>query len=147
MSRTPEAEAGFGRLFGEDRIEALKKREPKFEKDFNDLMITNVGTGPWSRGILTQQQLSISTLSLLAASGHFNQFEAHVRLALTKTGVQLHELRELLIHLTMYCGMPVGTEIHRIVRKVMRELGISGDMAATGDPSVADRKRETPGSA
>lgn len=133
MSRTPEVEAAFGRLFGEQRIAGLKKKEPLFDKDFNDLMINNIGAGPWSRGVLTQAQLSIATLSLLAARGHFKQFESHFRLALTKTGVPLQELRELLLHLTMYCGMPVGSEIHNAARKVMTELGIKEELVTPGE--------------
>jgi alkylhydroperoxidase/carboxymuconolactone decarboxylase family protein YurZ len=123
-ARSPEALDVFAELFGEERAKAVAEKETPLDRDFNTYMINNIGLGPWGRRVLSLPELSIATLSLLAAQGKLGQFESHLRLALNVSKVSPEKIRELLLHLVMYCGMPVGPDLFGIARRVFRELGI-----------------------
>ncbi|MEP9348583.1 carboxymuconolactone decarboxylase family protein [Xanthobacter sp. KR7-225] len=89
------------------------------------MYVTNINwAGTWSRNIIPQQQLSLINLAMLAASGQMKEFEHHFRNALVRTKVPLPQLRELLLHVAQYCGIPTGTDMFRIARHVFAEEGI-----------------------
>jgi 4-carboxymuconolactone decarboxylase len=79
----------------------------------------------WSRGIIPRQTLSLVNLSMLAAMG---EFEHHFRNALLRTKVPLEQLREIMLHISQYCGMATGGEIWKIARRVLKEekIDLSG---------------------
>jgi len=63
----------------------------------------------WQRPGLDRKTRSLLTLSMLIGSGRFMQFPAHVRGAIAN-GVTAEELRELVLHAQLYCGIPAAVE-------------------------------------
>jgi 4-carboxymuconolactone decarboxylase len=57
---------------------------------------------------------------MLAALNRPEEFELHFRAAL-KNGCTLEELKETLLQIAVYCGMPAGVASFRIARKVLEE--------------------------
>ncbi len=86
------------------------------------------------RGVLTRQQRSILNLGMLAALNRQHEFKLHFKGAL-KNGVSLEEIREILIQIAVYCGIPAGVEAFRAAREVFAEEGIE----------VADMDARAPG--
>ena len=66
---------------------------------------------------------SILNLGMLSALNRPEEFKLHFRGALTN-GCTLDELREVLLQIAVYCGIPAGVEAFRLARDVLRELGI-----------------------
>jgi 4-carboxymuconolactone decarboxylase len=63
----------------------------------------------WQRPGLDRKSRSMITIAMLIASGRFAQLPAHVRGALAN-GVSRTELRELVLHSQLYCGIPSAVE-------------------------------------
>ncbi len=63
----------------------------------------------WQRPGLDRKTRSLITLSMLIGTGRFAQLGAHVRGALAN-GVTKEELRELVLHSQLYCGIPSAVE-------------------------------------
>jgi len=63
----------------------------------------------WQRPGLDRKTRSMITLAMLIAGGRFAQLPAHVRGALAN-GVSRTELRELVLHSQLYCGIPAAVE-------------------------------------
>ena len=63
----------------------------------------------WQRPGLDRKTRSMLTLAMLIGSGRFAQFPAHVRGAIAN-GVSKEELRELILHAQLYCGIPAAVE-------------------------------------
>jgi 4-carboxymuconolactone decarboxylase len=65
---------------------------------------------------------------MLAALNRAHEFEIHFKGAL-RNGCSLDEIRETLLQITIYCGVPAGVEAFRIARRVLAEQakGASGD--------------------
>ncbi len=49
-----------------------------------------------------------------------NEFKTHVRGALTN-GCTREEIREVLLQVAVYCGMPAGVEAFRLAREAIKE--------------------------
>jgi 4-carboxymuconolactone decarboxylase len=57
---------------------------------------------------------------MLSALNRPNEFKTHVRGALTN-GCSREEIREVLLQVAVYCGMPAGVEAFRLAREAMKE--------------------------
>jgi 4-carboxymuconolactone decarboxylase len=60
-------------------------------------------------------------LALLSALNRPHEFKVHVKGALTN-GCTKEEIREVLLQVAVYCGMPAGVEAFRLAREAFKEL-------------------------
>lgn len=72
----------------------------------------------WQRPGLDRKTRSLLTLSMLIGNGRFAQFSAHVRGALAN-GVTPEELRELVLHSQLYCGIPAAVEATALCEAIL----------------------------
>src|SRR2546428_13297798 len=63
---------------------------------------------------------SLVNLGMLSALNRPNEFKTHVKGALTN-GCTREEIREVLLQVAVYCGMPAGVEAFRLAREAMGE--------------------------
>lgn len=121
-------------VLGAEYVEAALSKATPFDQDFQNIVTEHAWGGSWGRGVLTRQTRSILNLGMLAALGRMHEFELHFRAALKANKVSLEELREVLIQIAVYCGIPAGVECFRIAKKVLAEEGVdlSGMKPAPG---------------
>ena len=72
----------------------------------------------WGRPGLDRKTRSLLTLALLTALGKGTELKAHTRGAL-RNGCTVEEIRETLIHATVYCGIPAGVDAFRNVKEAL----------------------------
>ncbi len=111
-------------VLGAEYVEAALSKTTAFDKDFQDIVTDYCWGGTWGRGVLTKQQRSLLNLGMIAALGRMHEWELHFRAALVSNKVPLEELREILIQIAVYCGIPAGVECFRIAKRVLQEEGI-----------------------
>lgn len=75
----------------------------------------------WTRPGLDRKTRSMLNLAMLTALNRPNEIKAHVRGALNN-GVTRDEIREVLVHATVYCGIPAGVDAFRNAREVLAEI-------------------------
>src|ERR1700744_5432192 len=63
---------------------------------------------------------SLVMVAMMAAAGYQNELGVHLRGAL-KNGCKPEEIQEVLLLLTLYCGIPAANEAHRIAAEALRE--------------------------
>jgi 4-carboxymuconolactone decarboxylase len=106
-------------ILGDEHVNSLMDNATAFDAPWFQY-VTNINwAGTWARGVLSKQQLSLINLAMLAGAGQMIEFERHFRIALKTTKVPLEQLRELLLHIGQYCGIPTGAEVFAIARRVM----------------------------
>ena len=110
-------------VLGEAYVDAALNNADDFNREFQDMVTEYCWGGTWGRGVLTKQQRSLLNLGMLAGLNRPHEFKLHFRGAITN-GVSLEELREILIQIAVYCGIPAGIEAFRLAREVFAELGI-----------------------
>ncbi len=110
-------------VLGEEYVDAALAKADDFNRDFQTMVTEYCWGGSWGREVLTKQQRSILNLGMLAALNRPHEFKLHFLGALTN-GVTLEEIREILIQIAIYCGIPAGIEAFRIAREVFKDEGI-----------------------
>jgi 4-carboxymuconolactone decarboxylase len=117
-------------VLGEEYVDAALTKADDFNRDFQELVTEYCWGGSWGRGIMSKQQRSILNLGMLAALNRPHEFKIHFKGALTN-GVSLSEIREILIQISIYCGVPAAIEAFRIAREVFKEQGIDVSLMDT----------------
>lgn len=110
-------------VLGKEYVDSALAKTDEFNHDFQLLLTEYCWGGTWGRGVLSHRQRSLNNLCILAAMNRMHEFKLHFRGAL-RNGCEHDELRETLIQIAVYCGIPVGVETFRIAREVFKEEGI-----------------------
>ncbi|WP_395396853.1 carboxymuconolactone decarboxylase family protein [Novosphingobium sp. BL-8A] len=75
----------------------------------------------WNRPGLDRRSRSILNLGMIAALGRAHEFKAHIRGALNN-GLTREEIREVLLQIAVYVGIPAGVDSFRLAREVFAEV-------------------------
>jgi 4-carboxymuconolactone decarboxylase len=76
----------------------------------------------WTRPGLDRRTRSIVNLAMLTALSKPAELKLHVKGALTN-GVTVDEIKEILLHATVYCGIPAGLEAFKAAHEVLKAEG------------------------
>ena len=77
----------------------------------------------WTREGLDKKTRSMLNLAMLTALKAPNEIKLHVRGALNN-GVTVDEIKEILLHATVYSGIPAGLEAFKAAHSVLVEEGV-----------------------
>ena len=107
-------------VLGDAHVDRAIERTTDFTADFQNL-ITRLAWGEiWSRPGLDRKTRSAITLTALVALGCHEELAMHVRAAL-RNGLTSDEIKEVLLHATVYCGVPAGNAAFAIAQRVLEE--------------------------
>lgn len=118
-------EAVRRRVLGDTHVDRAAAQSSTFDAPFQQLITRAAWGTVWSRPDLTPRERSIVTLALLAALGHHDEFALHVR-ASRNTGATQADLREALLHVAIYAGVPAANSAFRLARKIHADLAGAG---------------------
>src|SRR5712692_4048266 len=110
-------------MFGADAVEQRMKAFGAFGEPLQNIINAYAYGDVWSRSALPLATKSLAMIAMMAASGHQNELRVHLKGAL-KNGCKVEEIQEILLLLTLYCGIPAANEAHRIAAEVLREAGL-----------------------
>ncbi|MBV9747607.1 MAG: carboxymuconolactone decarboxylase family protein [Acetobacteraceae bacterium] len=79
----------------------------------------------WTRPGLDRRTRSLLNLAMLTALNAPAELKLHVKGALTN-GVTVDEIKEVLLHATVYCGIPAGLEAFKAANEVLVAEGKVG---------------------
>ncbi|MFO1207699.1 MAG: 4-carboxymuconolactone decarboxylase [Amaricoccus sp.] len=103
-----------------DRAEAAKSA---FDAPFQQFITEGAWGSVWSRSDLSRRDRSLITLALLAALGQWDEVAMHVR-ATANTGATPAEVREAMLHVAVYAGVPAANHALKIIKETYREMGV-----------------------
>jgi 4-carboxymuconolactone decarboxylase len=93
-----------------------------FNADFLDFITEGAWGAVWSRPGLTRRERSLITLALLAALGHDEEVAMHVR-ASANTGATPEDIKEALLHVAVYAGVPAANRAFKIAGRTLEKMG------------------------
>jgi len=105
---------------GDAHVDRAVERTTAFTADFQDLITRYAWGEIWSRPGLDRRTRSCITLTALVALGREHELELHVRAAL-RNGLTPDEIGEVLLHCTVYCGVPAANGAFAIAQRVIEE--------------------------
>ena len=107
-------------VLGDAHVDRAAARTTEFTAPFQD-WITRYAWGEiWSRPGLDRAQRSIVTLTVLAALQHEDELAMHTKAAL-RNGLSVDEIREVLLQVGLYAGVPVANRAFAIANRAISE--------------------------
>lgn len=109
-------------VLGDAHVDRAEASKSAFDEPFQDLITESAWGHVWSRPNWTRRERSMVTIALLAALGHDEEVAMHVR-ATANTGATPEDLREAMLHVAIYAGVPAANHAIKIVKKTLEEMG------------------------
>lgn len=113
-------------VLGNAHVDRAEANKTAFDKPFQTFITEGAWGSVWSRPILSKRDRSLITIALMAALGHEEELAMHIR-ATANTGATLDEVRETLLHLGVYAGVPASNVAIRIAKETYTGMGIAID--------------------
>jgi 4-carboxymuconolactone decarboxylase len=107
-------------VLGDEHVDAAVDRTTGFTADFQDLITRYAWGEIWTRPGLDRRTRSCITLTVLVALGRFEELEMHVRAAL-RNGLTAEEIKEVLLHSAIYCGVPAANAAFAVAQRTLAE--------------------------
>ena len=119
-------------VLGAEYVDANMSGADEFMRPFQQLLTEWAWGYAWSRPGLDRRIRSMLNLAMLTALGRPEELGIYVKGALA-SGVAVDEIREVLLHATVYCGTPAGRQAFLAAHAALKEAGaIEGDPEGEG---------------
>jgi 4-carboxymuconolactone decarboxylase len=120
-SNDPQFDAGLAtrkQVMGEDFVARAFEGVTAFTEPLQQHITRNAWGDVWQRPGLDLKTRSLVTVAMLTALGKQHELKGHVRGALNN-GATVQEIQEVLLHATVYCGVPAAVEAFRSAAEVV----------------------------
>ena len=98
----------------------MKSRNP-FNADFQDLLTRYAWGEIWTRPGLPRHSRSLVTVAMLVALNRPDELRLHLRGA-ANNGVTREEIRDVLMHCAIYCGVPAANSAFHLAQALYDEI-------------------------
>ncbi len=105
-------------VMGDSFVDKAFENTTDFTRPMQELVTANAWGETWSRDGLPKTTRSLITLAMLTALKAPNELKGHVRGAL-RNGCSIEEIQEVLLHASVYCGMPAAIEAFRAANEII----------------------------
>lgn len=110
-------------MFGPEHAQAKIDQATDFTREFEELVTRYCFGEIWGREQLPRDLRSMLTIAMLVALGRPHEIQVHVRGAVAN-GVSKEQIREVMLHAAIYCGVPAAVDGFRNATAVLQELGL-----------------------
>jgi 4-carboxymuconolactone decarboxylase len=107
-------------VLGDEHVGRAIARATDFTADFQDFITRYAWGEIWTRPGLDRKTRSCVTIAALVAMGREHELALHVRAGL-RNGLTPDELKEILLHCAVYCGVPAANSAFAIAQQVLDE--------------------------
>ena len=108
-------------VLGKEFVEKSFASADDFNMPMQQLTTEYCWGAVWGREGLPKKTRSMLNLAMLSALNRPHELKMHIKGALTN-GVTKDEIREVLLQVAIYCGIPAGVDSFRIARETFAEL-------------------------
>lgn len=107
-------------VLGDSYVDRAIAGADEFTRPMQALVTENCWGEVWTRDGLPKQTRSLITIALLTSLRASTELKGHVRGAL-RNGCSVEEIQEVLLHASVYCGVPAGIDAFRAASEVIKE--------------------------
>jgi 4-carboxymuconolactone decarboxylase len=105
-------------VLGADYVDGSLARADDFMMAFQEITTEWCWGYAWTRPGLERKTRSMLNLAMLTALGKPAELKLHVKGALAN-GVSVEEIKEILLHAAIYCGIPAGLDAFKAAHEVL----------------------------
>lgn len=108
-------------VLGSAHVDAALQNAGAFGEDFQTFLTETAWGSLWARPGLDRKTRSMLTIAILAAFGHHEELRLHIR-STPRTGVSREEVKEVLLHVAVYAGIPAANSAFQDAQAAFRQL-------------------------
>ncbi|MBB3944307.1 4-carboxymuconolactone decarboxylase [Rhizobium skierniewicense] len=109
------------KVLGDAHVDRAQAASTAFDEPFQRLITESAWGNVWSGEQWTKRERSMVTIALLAALGQDEEVAMHVR-ATANTGASEEDIREALMHVAIYAGVPAANHAFKIAKSTLAEM-------------------------
>lgn len=107
-------------VLGKAHVDRATARATDFDREFQRQITEYCWNDIWNRPGLERKTRSMLNIAMLASLGREDEFKLHVR-ASRNTGVTRDEVKEILMQVAIYAGVPAANTAFRLAREVFEQ--------------------------
>ena len=108
-------------VLGSDYVDAALVNSNDLDEEFQRWITVTAWGAIWGRSTLTRRDRSLITITQLASLGHLEELALHLR-ATVSTGLSREDIKEVLMQVRRYSGVPAANSAFRVAKQVFNEL-------------------------
>lgn len=112
-------------VLGDAHVDRSLKNRNAFNEEFQDLVTRHAWGEMWTRPGLPRRTRSLITLAMLVALNRDEELRLHLHGA-ARNGVTREEIKEVLLHAAVYCGVPAANSAFRSAAEVFADIDGAG---------------------
>jgi len=109
-------------VLGKEYVDRSIASADAFNQDFQELVTSYCWGWCWGREGLSKRDRSMLNLAMLASLGKLEELKLHVRGAINN-GVTVDEIKEVLLQVAIYAGVPASLSAFKAAREVLEADG------------------------
>jgi 4-carboxymuconolactone decarboxylase len=110
-------------VLGKDFVDAAIANATDFNRPLQEYVTEFCWGAIWGRPGLDKKTRSIINLAMISALNRQHEVKMHVKGAINN-GLTKEEIREVLLQVACYCGIPAGVDSFRTAMEAFKEMGI-----------------------
>jgi 4-carboxymuconolactone decarboxylase len=107
-------------VLGDAHVDRAEANRTAFDEPFQRLITESAWGSVWASDTLDRPTRSLITIAILAALGRHEELALHIG-ACVNTGATSEQVREALLHVAIYAGIPAANSAFAIARKILPE--------------------------
>ena len=109
-------------VLGDAHVDAAEAAKTAFDAPFQRFITETAWGTLWAGDALDRRTRSLLTIALLAALGRREELALHLR-ASRNTGATPEEIREALLHVAVYAGVPAANAAVALAKEILAPAG------------------------
>jgi len=109
------------KVLGKEYVEKSLAGADDFTRPLQELVTKYCWGEVWGNGNLSPRDRSLINLAMLSILNRPHELKLHVKGALTN-GVTRDEIREVILQVAIYAGVPAGIDAQRIAKEALAEV-------------------------
>ena len=108
-------------VLGNAHVDRAEANKTPFDEDFQKLITEAAWGSVWTREGLSKRERSLLTIAFMAALGHHDELAMHIR-ATQNTGATIDDVKEVLLMVAIYGGVPAANAAIAVAKRTFAEL-------------------------
>jgi len=110
------------KVLGAAWVDRANARKTAFTEEFQDFITRCAWGEVWTRPHFDQRTRRILVIGTTIALGRWEEFQLHVRAALTEGGFSADDIKEIILQQAIYCGVPAANNAFKEAAAILTEV-------------------------
>jgi 4-carboxymuconolactone decarboxylase len=112
-------------VLGDEHVDRAAASTNEFNREFQDFISRTAWGDIWNRPGLPRHTRSLLTVAMMVALNRSEELRLHLKAA-SNNGVTRDQIKEVLLHAAIYCGVPAANSAFHVAAEVFEEMDRKG---------------------